>query len=134
MGTMAIFSDDLLLLLMALAALTIASVAAWATIIVISTMVAAQEQWGVLEWESTSAALSRYVFVIPGALLSAYGMWLQREQLPREQPPPPSSAAASPTRTPRPDPALRVIGGLARASTAAAGGGTVCPTQVGPAS
>jgi len=67
-----------------LAALTVASVAAWAAIIVISTMVAAQEQWGVLEWESTSAALSRYVFVIPGALLSAYGMWLQREQLPRE--------------------------------------------------
>ncbi len=64
--------------------LTIASVVAWGAILVISTIVAGEEGWGVLEWEATAGALSRYVFVIPGALLSAYGMWVQREDLTRE--------------------------------------------------
>jgi signal transduction histidine kinase len=64
--------------------LTIASVAAWGAVLVVSTLVAGEEGWGVLEWEATAGALSRYLFVIPGALLSAYGMWVQREELTRE--------------------------------------------------
>lgn len=64
--------------------LTIASVVAWGAILVLSTLVAGEEGWSVLEWEATAGALSRYVFVIPGALLSAYGMWVQREELTRE--------------------------------------------------
>ena len=64
--------------------LTLASVAAWCGVLVVSTLIAGQEGWGVLEWEATAGALSRYLFVIPGALLSAYGMWVQREELTRE--------------------------------------------------
>lgn len=64
--------------------LTLASVAAWGAVLVASTLVAGEQGWGVLEWEATAGALSRYVFVIPGALLSAYGMWVQRAELTRE--------------------------------------------------
>ncbi len=67
-----------------LAPLTAASVVVWGGMLVVATLLAGEEGWGVLEWESTSAALSRYLFVIPGALLSAYGMWVQRDELARE--------------------------------------------------
>lgn len=63
---------------------TAASVVAWGGILVLATLLAGEEGWGVLEWEATTAALSRYIFVIPGALLSAYGLWVQREELTRE--------------------------------------------------
>ena len=64
--------------------LTIASGVAWGAVLVSATLIAGEEGWGVLEWEATAGALSRYLFVIPGALLSAYGMWVQREELTRE--------------------------------------------------
>lgn len=64
--------------------LTIASVVVWGSVLVFSTVLAGEEGWGVLEWEATAGALSRYLFVIPGALLSAYGMWVQRDELTRE--------------------------------------------------
>lgn len=67
-----------------LAALTAVSVVAWGGVLVLATLVAGEEGWGVLQWEASTAALSRYLFVIPGALLSAYGMWVQREELTRE--------------------------------------------------
>lgn len=63
---------------------TMASVVLWGGILVASTVLAGEQGWGVLEWEATSSALVRYVFVIPGALLAAYGMWVQREELTRE--------------------------------------------------
>jgi hypothetical protein len=49
--------------------LTITSVVAWGAVLVLSTLVAGEEGWGVLEWEATVGASSRYLFVIPGALL-----------------------------------------------------------------
>ncbi len=64
--------------------LTAASVVAWGAVLVLSTVIASGEGWGVLEWEATTSALSRYVFVIPGALLSAYGLWVERDELTRE--------------------------------------------------
>ncbi|MBM3665586.1 MAG: hypothetical protein FJW92_07330, partial [Actinobacteria bacterium] len=64
--------------------LTAVSLVAWGGILVLATLLAGEEGWGVLEWEATTAALSRYIFVIPGALLSAYGVWAQREELTRE--------------------------------------------------
>ncbi|MBM3634330.1 MAG: hypothetical protein FJW99_03420 [Actinobacteria bacterium] len=67
-----------------LVSLTAASVVAWAGILVLATVLAGEEGWGVLQWEATTAALSRYIFVVPGALLSAYGLWVQREELTRE--------------------------------------------------
>lgn len=59
------------------------SVGLWAGILIAATAAAGNRGWGVIEWENTAAALSRYVLLIPGALLSAYGMWLQREELTR---------------------------------------------------
>ncbi len=67
-----------------LAPLTAASVVAWGGILVLATILASEEGWTVLQWEASTAALSRYVFVIPGALLAAYGMWVQRDELTRE--------------------------------------------------
>jgi len=66
-----------------LAAFSVASIVGWVAIIVGVTIAAGEAGWGVLQWEATTAQFSRYVFVVPGALLSAYGMWLQRDQLTR---------------------------------------------------
>ncbi|MDH3227033.1 MAG: histidine kinase [Thermoleophilia bacterium] len=43
--------------------------------------VAESENWSVLEWEASVVALSRYTVLLPAALLSAIGMWRQREAL-----------------------------------------------------
>ena len=64
--------------------LTLASIVAWGSVLVLSTVIAGEQGWGVLQWEATAGALSRYLFVLPGALLSAYGMWVQRDELTRE--------------------------------------------------
>jgi len=64
--------------------LTMASVVVWGGVLVFATVLAGEEGWSVLEWEATTGALARYLFVIPGALLSAYGMWVQREALTNE--------------------------------------------------
>ncbi len=64
--------------------LTMASVVLWGGILVFATILAGEEGWGVLQWEATTGALARYLFVIPGALLSAYGMWTQRVSLTSE--------------------------------------------------
>lgn len=66
-----------------LRAFGVLSVLLWVGILVVATVAAGDQGWGVIEWESTAAALSRYVLLVPGALLSAYGMWLQREKLTR---------------------------------------------------
>ena len=66
-----------------LRAFSVASVIAWVAIMISATAAAGNLGWNVLEWEDTTAALSRYVFLIPGALLSAYGMWRQRDELTR---------------------------------------------------
>lgn len=66
-----------------LRAFGVLSVVLWAGILIAATAAAGNRGWGVIEWESTTAALSRYVFLFPGALLSAYGMWLKREELTR---------------------------------------------------
>jgi signal transduction histidine kinase len=37
--------------------------------------------WGAAEWESAVVALSRYTLLVPGAVLSAIGLWRQRAEL-----------------------------------------------------
>ena len=63
--------------------LTTASVVLWIALIIIPILVASGQDWSVFEWEAGTAALSRYGFLFPGALLSAYGMWVRREELTR---------------------------------------------------
>ncbi len=67
-----------------LVALTGVSVVAWAAILVVGALGAASQGWGLVEWDATTGAIAQYVFVVPGALLSAYGMWVQRAELTRE--------------------------------------------------
>lgn len=64
--------------------LTIASAVVWGGVLVGATVLAGQNGWHALQWEATTGALVRYLFVIPGALLSAYGMWVQRKSLTNE--------------------------------------------------
>jgi signal transduction histidine kinase len=63
---------------------TMASVVLWGGVLVLATVLAGEEDWSALEWEATLSALARYLFVVPGALLAAYGMWVQRDELTRE--------------------------------------------------
>jgi signal transduction histidine kinase len=62
---------------------TIISMVVWVGILVGATAAAGNQGWDVIQWEATTAQFSRYLFLVPGALLSAYGMWLQRDALTR---------------------------------------------------
>jgi len=64
-----------------LALLTVISMVVWVGIVVGATAAAGPQGWTVIQWEGTTAQFSRYLFLVPGALLSAYGMWLQRDAL-----------------------------------------------------
>ncbi|MCB0881009.1 MAG: hypothetical protein KDC33_02175 [Thermoleophilia bacterium] len=61
--------------------LTAASAAAWLGIVGASALAADRSGWGVDAWENSTMALARLVLLVPGALLSAVGMWRQREEL-----------------------------------------------------
>jgi signal transduction histidine kinase len=63
--------------------LSAGSVALWAGLLAGGALAAGDLGWSVTEWESSVVAACRYGLLLPGALLSAYGMWLQREELTR---------------------------------------------------
>jgi signal transduction histidine kinase len=56
--------------------------AVWAAILVFgNAWLAEVEGWSVVEWEASVVAMSRYTILLPGAVLSAVGVWRQREAL-----------------------------------------------------
>lgn len=61
--------------------LTIASVATWLGVLGGCALAASSSGWSAAEWEAVVVTLSRYLLLLPGALLSAYGIWRQREEL-----------------------------------------------------
>lgn len=62
-------------------ALTGLSVGVWLGVLGGSALAAGPAGWTAGEWEAASVALSRYLILLPGALLSAYGLWRQRDEL-----------------------------------------------------
>jgi signal transduction histidine kinase len=65
----------------ALIGLTALSVMWFGLIVFGNAWLAEIEGWSVLEWEASVVAMSRYTILIPGAILSAVGVWRQREAL-----------------------------------------------------
>ena len=61
--------------------LTALSLLVWAGILVGFALVASSAGWSVMEWEDSAEAGARYALLIPAALLSAIGLWRQRETL-----------------------------------------------------
>lgn len=62
-------------------ALTTLTIAAGASILVVTAMVASARGWSVEEWEWSAVAVARVVLLLPGAVLSAVGLWRQRGEL-----------------------------------------------------
>jgi signal transduction histidine kinase len=65
----------------AMVGLTAASIALWALILFGGAFLAWPADWGVAEWERSVEAASRYLILLPAALLAAYGLWRQREDI-----------------------------------------------------
>lgn len=65
----------------ALRVFTVLSVLAAVVILWATALAASESGWSVAEWEEAVSALSRYVLLFPGALLSAVGLWRQRTEL-----------------------------------------------------
>ena len=61
--------------------LTGLSIAAALAILGGCALAASSAGWGAAEWEEASTALARYALLLPGALLSAVGLWRQRAEL-----------------------------------------------------
>ena len=61
--------------------LTALSIVVAGTIIGACTLAASSQGWGAAEWEEAVVALSRYSLLLPGAALSAVGLWRQRAEL-----------------------------------------------------
>lgn len=57
------------------------AVALWAGILIGGALVAGARGWSVEEWEWSVVAVSRLVFLLPGAVLAAIGLWRQRGEL-----------------------------------------------------
>ena len=62
-------------------ALTGLSVSVWGAILAVGAIVVTNEDWTVGQWERSVESFSRHVLLIPAALLAAYGLWRQREEL-----------------------------------------------------
>jgi signal transduction histidine kinase len=62
-------------------ALTTLTIVGWALILVVCAMVASARGWSVEEWEWSVVAVSRVLLLLPGAVLSAVGLWRQRGDL-----------------------------------------------------
>jgi signal transduction histidine kinase len=62
-------------------ALTAVSVVVWGLILLGGAAVAGEQGWSVAEWEQSVDAAARLVLLLPGALLSAVGLWRQRGEL-----------------------------------------------------
>ena len=60
---------------------TSVSVFVWLAILAGGAAIAAEAGWSVGEWERFVEALSRHVILLPAALLAAYGLFRQREEL-----------------------------------------------------
>jgi signal transduction histidine kinase len=60
---------------------TVLSGAAWAGIVLGMALLARREGWTVKQWEASVAATARYALLLPGAVLSAVGLWRQRGEL-----------------------------------------------------
>jgi signal transduction histidine kinase len=61
--------------------LTIASILLAVAIVAITALAADASAWSAAEWESAAVELARYSLLLPGALLSAVGLWRQRAEL-----------------------------------------------------
>ena len=61
--------------------LTVLSGVVWAAVLAGGALVAGSRGWSVEEWETSSVAAARYSLLLPGALLSAVGLWAQRSEL-----------------------------------------------------
>jgi signal transduction histidine kinase len=57
------------------------SLAVWAAIVFGMALLADGQGWDVKQWEASVEAAARYSLLIPGALLSAVGLWRQRGEL-----------------------------------------------------
>jgi signal transduction histidine kinase len=61
--------------------LTAASVALWLGVLLGGAALASHLDWSVKEWAGSVEAVCRYAILLPGGLLSAVGLWRQRDEL-----------------------------------------------------
>ena len=61
--------------------LALLSVLEWAAILLVGTWLASRNGRTTEEWERSVEAMARYALLFPGAVLSAVGLWRQREVL-----------------------------------------------------
>jgi signal transduction histidine kinase len=62
-------------------ALTALSLVLWAGILIGGALLASRNGWSTKEWEGSVVAICRYALLLPGAALSAVGLWRQRAEL-----------------------------------------------------
>ncbi len=62
-------------------AASVLSVVVWAAALSGSAVIAQSRGWGIHEWEWSAVAVSRLALLLPGAVLSAVGLWRQRGEL-----------------------------------------------------
>lgn len=62
-------------------ALTGLSIVAWAALPLLTAVLARSQGWDVEEWERSLDATARLLFLLPGAMLAAVGLWRQRGAL-----------------------------------------------------
>jgi signal transduction histidine kinase len=60
---------------------TVASAGLWGFLLAGGSVLAAGQDWTVLEWEASIVAAAQYGLLLPGAVMSALGLWRQREAL-----------------------------------------------------
>lgn len=60
---------------------TAACLAVVSVILLVTVLLAGSRGWGVAEWEAAVVTLARYSLLLPGAMLSAVGLWRQRAVL-----------------------------------------------------
>lgn len=65
-------------------AATSASIACWVFLVSGGAALASSRGWSVEQWEASLDAAGRYSLLIPGAVLSAWGLWRQRGELAAE--------------------------------------------------
>jgi signal transduction histidine kinase len=63
---------------------TIGSIALWIFLVLGGAALASSQGWSVEQWEASLDAASRYGLLIPGAVLSSWGLWRQRGDLAAE--------------------------------------------------
>lgn len=60
---------------------TVISIASWAAILLGGWILARPAGWDIAEWEHSVEAAARYWLLLPAALVSAAGLWRQRDEL-----------------------------------------------------